>query len=415
MLSKLKAALFASLFSISSLGTSSVTLAAGPTSPNSNKTSTQINDPRDGDEDYERSKRLLSAIDDLLKDAAKIRHDARKLPSKHEFSIITPPWIETREDRQEKVNRLLDSALEIVTEVPIVAMQKNLRKRRQTIKKLENQIAVLREKQLDAPKDGFLPGYVTDTVLSIDGAISDLDARIAGNKREIIKTKQEISDGLKKSGIEIKEAQLDILLGSVIGGDLVKLVAAFEAAKAIDERLGFLMEKNGENLTAARRYFAIHASLFALLVHAQELVMDKIDAVYLPKLGAIIKDIRHARRETYQLLRNRNRIDQRNTLLTNLKSQTFAEKVAKTYRKYLLTQRDQMSKARQRTLRDLRIADNTYLTVEASFQLRSLIKDANTSFEAIRKLEAPGFDNVFRNKDLKREFENLTTKLTPTS
>ena len=74
-----------------------------------------------------------------------------------------------------------------------------------------------------------------------------------------------------------------------------------------------------------------------------------------------------------------------------------------------------MSRARQRTLRDLRIADNTYLTVEASFQLRSLIKDASTSFEAIRKLEAPGFDNVFRNKDLKREFENLTSKLAPTS
>ena len=190
--------------------------------------------------------------------------------------------------------------------------------------------------------------------------------------------------------MEIKEAQLDILLGSVIGGDLVKLVAAFEAARAIDDRLSFLMDQNGENLTAARRYFAMHASLFALLVHAQELVLDKIDAVYLPRLGAIIKDIRQARRETYQLLRARNRSDQRKTLRANLKSQTFSEKVAKTYRNYLLTQRDQMSKARQRTLKDLRIADNTYLTVEASFQLRSLIKDSSTSFEAIRKLEAPG-------------------------
>ena len=410
-----KSLVFASIFAVLSLSSTSFVIAAEKSDSNTDKNSAEQADPRAGEEDYERSRRLLSAIDEILKDAAEIRHDARKLPSKHEYSIMAPPWIETREDRQKKVNRLLDSALEIVTEVPIVEMQKKLKGHRKTIKKLENQIASLREKQLDAPKDGFLPGYVTDTISSIDEAIIDLDARIAGNKREITKTKQQISVGLKKSGIEIKEAQLDILLGSVIGGDLVKLVAAFEAAKAIDERLGFLMDQNGENLTAARRYFAMHASLFALLVHAQELVMDKIDSVYLPRLGAIIKDIRLARRETYQLLRNRNRIDQRNTLLTNLKSQTFSEKVAKTYRKYLLTQRDQMSEARRRTLRDLRIADNTYLTVEASFQLRSLIKDANTSFEAIRKLEAPGFDNVFRNKDLKREFENLTTKLTPTS
>ncbi len=371
--------------------------------------------PRSGELEYERSKRLLSAIDEILKDAATIRQDARKLPSKHEFSIIAPPWIETREDRQLKVNKLLDSALEIVTEVPIVELQKKLRSNRRNIKKMEDQIAVLREKQLDAPTDAFLPGYITDTVASIDEKIVDINARITRNKQQILKIKKEISDGLKESGVEIKEAQLDILLGSVIGGDLVKLVAAFEAARAIDDRLSFLMDQNGENLTAARRYFAMHASLFALLVHAQELVLEKIDTIYLPRLGAIIKDIRQARRETYQLLRARNRSDQRKTLLANLKSQTFSEKVAKTYRNYLLTQRDQMSKARQRTLKDLRIADNTYLTVEASFQLRSLIKDASTSFEAIRKLEAPGFDNVFRNKDLKREFENLTSKLTPTS
>ncbi|MCP4932947.1 MAG: hypothetical protein GY927_01795 [bacterium] len=372
-------------------------------------------DPRTDELEYERSKRLLSAIDEILKDTATIRQDARKLPSKHEYSIITPPWIETKEDRQLKVNKLLDSALEIVTEVPIVDLQKKLRNNRTNIKKMEDQIAVLREKQLDAPTDGFLPGYVVDTVASIDEKIADINTRIAGNKQQIIKIKKKISDGLKKSGVEIKEAQLDILLGSVIGGDLVKLVAAFEAARAIDDRLSFLMDRNGENLTAARRYFAMHASLFALLVHAQELVLDKIDAIYLPRLGAIIKDIRQARRETFQLLRTHNRSDQRKTLRANLKSQTFSEKVAKTYRNYLLTQRDQMSKARQRTLKDLHIADNTYLTVEASFQLRSLIKDASTSFEAIRKLEAPGFDNVFRNKDLKREFENLTNKLTPTS
>ncbi|MCF6200294.1 MAG: hypothetical protein L3J67_13070 [Hyphomicrobiaceae bacterium] len=415
MLSHIKGPVFASFIAFSLLSASAFSNIANAAKADATDTAKAKQDPRAGEAEYERSKRLLSAIDEILKDTAKIRHDARKLPSKHEYSIIAPPWVETREDRQQKVNRLLDAALEIVTEVPIVALQKKLRQRRDTIKRLENQIATLREKQLDAPDDAFLPGYITDTVASIDEKISDLTARIKGNKKNIKTTKEEIAAGLRKSGIEIKDAQLDVLLGSVIGSDVVKLVAAFEAARAIDQRLAFLMDKNGENVTAARRYFAMHASLFALLVHAQELVIDKIDTLYLPRLRAIIKDIRAARRETYQLLRKRNRIDQRNTLLANLKSQTFSEKVAKTYRSYLLTQRDKMSRARQRTLRDLRIADNTYLTVEASFQLRSLIKDASTSFEAIRRLEAPGFDNVFRNKDLRREFENLTSKLAPTS
>jgi hypothetical protein len=102
-------------------------------------------------------------------------------------------------------------------------------------------------------------------------------------------------------------------------------------------------------------------------------------------------------------------------LLGNLRSQSFSEDVAKTYKGYLLAQRDQIAVARQQALKDLRIADNTFQTVEASFQLRSLIKDASGSFEAIRKLEAPGFDKIFRDDNLRREFENLTQKLAPTS
>jgi hypothetical protein len=44
-----------------------------------------------------------------------------------------------------------------------------------------------------------------------------------------------------------------------------------------------------------------------------------------------------------------------------------------------------------------------------------LMEDARTSFEAIQKLEAPGFDQVFKNDALRREFETLTQRLGPTS
>ncbi len=41
--------------------------------------------------------------------------------------------------------------------------------------------------------------------------------------------------------------------------------------------------------------------------------------------------------------------------------------------------------------------------------------DAKTSFDALHRLEAPGFEQIFRNENLKREFENLTQKLGPSS
>jgi len=49
-------------------------------------------------------------------------------------------------------------------------------------------------------------------------------------------------------------------------------------------------------------------------------------------------------------------------------------------------------------MRDVRIADNTYETVEASFQLKNLMRDSAASLEAIQKLEAPTFDQIFKNE-----------------
>ena len=205
--------------------------------------------------------------------------------------------------------------------------------------------------------------------------------------------------------------QVDLLLDSVLSGDLVRLVAVFNSAKLIDLQLGKLMTASGENIGAARKYFAMHAALFALLVHAQDGLIAKIDNQYLPKLTAIERDIRAARVKTAELLKAENRDDQKRALEGNRESQRLAEEAAKGYRRYLLQQREQVAKARQRATHDLRIADNTYETVEASFQLKILMQDSAASFEAIQKLEAPTFDQIFRNEELRREFESLTRKL----
>jgi len=111
-----------------------------------------------------------------------------------------------------------------------------------------------------------------------------------------------------------------------------------------------------------------------------------------------------------------NRPDQIRALNANLESQKIAEEAARGYRRYLAQQREQLARARSRATHDLNIADNTFETVEASFQLRSLMRDSAASFEAIQKLEAPTFDQIFKNEELRKEFENLTRKLDiPTS
>jgi len=367
-------------------------------------------DPREGDATYEQARRLMQAIDSVLQDAARNRNDARRLPSKDEF-IVAPLWTETREDRERKVRELLDSAMAIVTDVPIVEIQKRIDERRRTIRDLEDRIARLREKQLLAPKDGLLPGVITDTVESLGRDVEDIKKRIESNRADIKTAKTEVADALQKSGIKLSPEQVEMLLDSVLSGDLVRLVAVFNSAKLVDAQLAKLMNAAGENISAARKYFAMHAALFALLVHAQDMLIAKIDTNYLPKLDAISGDIGAARKKTAELLQAENRPDQKRALEGNRQSQLLAEEAAKAYRRYLAQQREQIAAARRRGLHDLRIADNTFETVEASFQLRNLMRDSSSSFEALQKLEAPTFEQIFKNEELRREFESLTRKL----
>lgn len=369
----------------------------------------------DSDASRRRAQRLMKAVDDVLQKVARNRSEARKLPSDSDF-MLKPIWAESREDRQRKVRVLLDAVLGIVADAPIVELQKKIEGLRDNIRKLEDRIVGLREKQLLAPKGGVLPGVLSETVESLGGEIDRAKKRIARNREEIRKTKREIHAALRKSGVELTTEQVDLLLDGVLSGDLVRLVAVFNSAKVIDAQLGRLLAATGENVGAARKYFAMHAALFALLVHAQDTLIGKIDNQYLPKLSSIETDIRAARVRTAELLKAENRDDQKRALEANRESQRLAEDAARGYRRYLLQQREQVARARQRTTHDLRIADNTFETVEVSFQLRNLMRDAAASFEAIQKLEAPTFDQIFKNEELRREFENLTRKLdAPTS
>ncbi len=316
----------------------------------------------------------MKAVDAILQDAAKNRGEARKLPTENDY-IVRPIWTETREDRERKIRELLDAALGIVTDVPVVELQKKIEGLRKNIREHDDRIVKLREKQLARPRTACFPAFVTDTVDSLDKDIDETKKRIDLNRDEIGKTKAEVHEALRKAGVQLSPEQVDLLLDSVLSGDLVRLVAVFNSAKLIDGQLGRLMVASGENIGAARKYFAMHAALFALLVHAQDLLIAKIDKQYLPKLSAIEVDIRAARGKTAELLRAENREDQKRALEANRESQRLAEDAAKGYRRYLLQQREQVAKARQRATHDLRIADNTFETVEASFQLRNLMRD----------------------------------------
>ena len=360
------------------------------------------------------SQALLSAIGKILKRAAAERQSAKNLPEREQF-LFPPLWSETREDRENSVRQLLDSALDIVTDAPILKLQDEISKQREKIAAARDKIAHFREKRLDAPESGLMPGILTDTQPSINKSIMALEEDIKTREADIVRIKQDIGNALAAAGIELSKEKLDLLLDSVLGSHLLKLVTAFEVSKIADQKLAALLNQSNGDLKAARRYFAMHAALFAMLVEAQGLLIEQIDTVYLVRLDKITADIAKTNTETQQLLQSQTRDDQRKVLEANLKAQEESQKVSAFYKEYLRNQRRHLAEARARTVFDLRVADNTFETVEESFQLKVLMEDAKPSFDALNRLETPGFEQIFRNENLKREFENLTQKLGPSS
>ena len=242
-----------------------------------------------------------------------------------------------------------------------------------------------------------------------------LEADIKKREADILRIKQEIGKGLAAAGVTLSQDQLDLLLDGVLGDDILKLMTAFEVAKVADQKLATLVKQSSEDLKSARRYFAMHAALFAMLVQAQDMLIGRIDKVYLTRLSDIIGNIDQTGAKTRELLQSAGRDDQRRSLEANSKAQEISRRVSTFYRDYLQNQRRLLVQARDRTFFDLRVADNTYETVEESFQLKALMDEARTSFESVQKLDPPGFEQIFRNENLRREFENLTQKLGPSS
>ncbi len=360
------------------------------------------------------SQALLASIDKILKRAATEREGAKNLPTRDKF-LFDPVWTETREEREKEVRELLDSALAVVTDAPILKLQEDIRKQQDKVTANRDRIAILREKRLEDPQPGLLPTFFGETKESVDKSITALEADIKQREADILRIKLEIGKGLAAAGVALSQDQLDLLLDGVLGSDLLKLMAAFEVAKIADQRLATLVKQSNEDLKSARRYFGMHAALFAMLVHGQDMLIERIDKVYLTRLSEITGNIDQTGAKTRELLQSAGRDDQRKALEANLKAQDISRRVSTFYRDYLQAQRRLMVQARDRALFDLRVADNTYETVEQSFQLKALMDEARTSFESVQKLDHPGFEQIFRNENLRREFENLTQKLGPSS
>ncbi|MEO1774077.1 MAG: hypothetical protein AAFS07_03920 [Pseudomonadota bacterium] len=345
-------------------------------------------------------------IRDMLDEAAEERRRARD----GEATIIDQV---TRSTPEERAERLLSQAFDVISDTEVTALQRATAAARTRIDEAREEIAKLREEALFAPEERSFWEQMQgrDDRAGIAARIAALEAEIADDEALIASNRAAFVAAMAAIGATVDDAQADLLLNGVTGGDILAIAAAHDVVGDIAAELRRVVAESGEEVTAARRYYTLHTTLIALLAHAQELFIDKVDAVYLPRLDAIEEEVKKAEADTKRLLRDNPTPAQRRVLEANAESQALTRRAAALYRMLLERQRDEVARRLFETRRDLAVADNTLRTVDASFQLLEVMRAATLEFEALEAMEAPGFDMLFENEELRREFESLSDRL----
>jgi hypothetical protein len=337
----------------------------------------------------------------------------RVLPKLKETLILEerqdelPPsaWLGAdQESNQEAINALLDEAVDILS-------TSNLQQYRERIRTLQTQIAEARQAIADDRQQRVsAPGksMVKRTVADIDRAIDAHQTEIENYEEELARIRRTFADELRGMGLDLSGEQVELLLSTVVGDNLIDLGIVFDNVKAITAQLEKLVQESGEDLQSARRYYGMYVVLLKCLDRMQLQVEQAIADRYLPQIEAIVTRARELSVETQALLESAP--DKAELLTANLSAQQLTIQTAGVYREYLTDQGRQVADARAELKRDIDAAWNTFETVRVSGELVALVRSSRKLLDGLLDRQVPPL-RPFRNLEMQREFEKLTAQL----
>ncbi|MDX1656336.1 MAG: hypothetical protein R3310_14100, partial [Candidatus Competibacteraceae bacterium] len=313
-------------------------------------------------------------------------------------------WIgEDQASNQAEIDALLDEAITILTGRGGSNYRRHLRELEEKIARAQADIAAARQKRVSAPRDSLW----RETVEGYDRLIEERSRDIHDYQQRLVAVRQQFADELRQVGLTVDDGQLEFLLSTVIGDDIIELGVAFDNVKALTEQLEGLMVEGG--LDSGRRYYGMYTVLLRVLARMHQRLLEAVEQRYLPQIDTIARRARELAEETRALL-DKATAAERPLLSANRQAQELTLRTAGLYRDYLLDQARQVAAAAARLERDIRVADNTYQTVKVSGELVGLIRDSRRLLDALLHRQVPPL-RTFDNLEMKQEFEKLTARL----
>ncbi len=309
-----------------------------------------------------------------------------------------------QQSNQEAINDLLDEAVDILSTSSLEGYRGRIRRLKTEIAEARQDIADYRQRRVSAPAES----YVKKTVEDYDRAIAKREADIKRYEEELTTIKGDFAAELRRLGLKLSDDQLEFMLSTVVGDNLIDLGIVFDNVKAITAQLEQLVEQSGEDLQNARRYYGLYVIVLKSLKHMHLQVEQAIADQYIPQIDAIIDRARTLSTETRTL--QARSPDDRDLLAANLEAQQLTIEAGGVYRQYLTEQAQQVMKTRKDLEKDIATAWNTYETVRVSGELVGLLRASRRLLEGLLDRQVPPL-RPFQNLEMKREFDMLTAQL----
>jgi len=329
------------------------------------------------------------------------------LLEKEQETLPESAWFgRDQQENKSEINNLLDEAVTILSISHTAQTRERIYVLEQKIREMKQQISQYRQDQVSAP----IRSTWKMTVADYEEKIQQLTDLINQSQTTIAQLKTQFAQELSDKGLFITQEQLDILLSSVVGDDIIQSSIVYDNVKQISQQLMDLTVKSGEEIETSQRYYGMYTVLLKTLQYMQHTFINNIDEKYLPKIDQITANVQDLTATTQNFLRGNLDENRRQHLLANLEAQNLTFKTAMLYKQHLIKQRRKIIIARNKTADDLQIAQNTYKTVRVSGELINLLRTSQKSFDALLKIQVPEL-LVFENMQMKQEFAILTKKL----
>lgn len=229
-------------------------------------------------------------------------------------------------------------------------------------------------------------------------------------RRGIAAAKADASKALAKAGIDLDERQMDALVATVVGDDLIDLATRVTNLGVVLQRLKDGVAAGSGGPEAQRRYYSAVVVIQRIALRAQHRYLERITGRYAPFVAGVVEKANKGMEEASALRRSETNRDRMKVLDANIKAQRLTIDTATLYRRHLDAQRSNAVAAIREGERAMQVASNTRDTVVLSLDLLANLDAGETLSKAMSMLALPAIQ-PFNSEEMERAFQTLTTQM----